>query len=357
MPILKSKHGEFLGLAKLSNDIKKNVVPLIEITPLEWSSEGKVPKSIEDHLELFCKRYLQNWNSNNCFIDSKLMKSDGVDNTPKIEYVFQRLREKNIIPLPVVHVGSSVEYIEAIKRIRVNQGITEIGIRISPDEVTSLEFDDDIKKLLNKLLQTPKSCHLIFDLVDSNFSEVDNLAAGIIGVLTQFPFLEEWKSFTITGSAFPASKSIKEGISEFERNDWKFYQKLLHDVKNKSFKRTINFGDYSIINPGYFEFDPRFMKPSANIKYTLDEKWVVVKGKKLGSAKDYVQYKSLAKKIADADFFLGEEFSTGDQYVVNCANGKAPTGQPRTWVWVGHSHHITKTVLDLFSNQDESLDS
>lgn len=349
MPVLKSKHGEFLALSKLREEIKNKVVPLIEITPLEWSAEGKKPKTLEDHLDLFCKRFKQNWNGNSCFIDTVLMNWAGTDNTHRIEYVFDVLAKDKLIPVPVVHIQSSENFITAINNIHQKYGVKEFGIRVTPDQMTSLEFADDIFLLLKKIQSTANSCHLIFDLVSSDFSEIDNLALGIDAILSEFPYLSEWKSFTLTGSAFPSSKSIKEGMSEFDRNDWKFFNKLSGIIKDKDYRRDINFGDYSIVNPGYFEFDPRFMKPSANIKYTLDDKWVITKGKKLGAAKDYAQYKALASNIANADFYLGENFSDGDLYIANCAAGIVGTGQPRTWVWVGHNHHITKTASDLFA--------
>ncbi len=350
MPVLKSKHGEFLGLSKLADDIREKVVPLIEITPKEWSAEGKTPKTIEDHLDIVCKRYIKNWNSSKCFIDTYLMKRDNEDNSPMIEYFLSNLRSKNLVPLPVIHVNSSNAYIEAIKRIRVNLGIMEVGIRIVPDELSSPEFAENLTSLLRKIAQTPSACHLIFDLVSSNFSDIDNLSEGIIGIIETFPSLKEWQSFTIAGSAFPASRAVKKGVSEFERNDWNFHKKFLGVLKEKSFKRLINFGDYSIINPGYFEFDPKKMKPSANIRYTLDTRWVIAKGSRLAEAEDYAQYKSLARSIARSDYFLGANFSEGDRYISQCARGVVPPGQPRTWVWVGHCHHITKTVQNLFSS-------
>ncbi|HVZ55781.1 MAG TPA: hypothetical protein VG870_03900, partial [Chitinophagaceae bacterium] len=161
MPVMKSKHGEFLALSKLRDPVKKNVIPLLEVTPLEWSAEGKKPKTIEDHLDLFCKRYAQNWNTNCCFIDTVLMKHKENDDTHRIEYIFNRLFEKSVCPIPVLHVHNSNSFVAAISGIKGKYGIQEFGLRIIPDELTSPEIESEINSILEKIGITANACHLI----------------------------------------------------------------------------------------------------------------------------------------------------------------------------------------------------
>ncbi|MEO8211093.1 MAG: beta family protein [bacterium] len=349
LPILKSKLGEFTALSHLNEEQLSKIVPLFEITPLEWDqAERKKPRTLEDHLDSFCKKFTTKWGSSNCFIDTHLLNWNGKDNTPEIEYVFDKLVINKLAPIPVVSPRSSEEFLIAFKNVTEKDFMTQIGLRVNPNDVTDPEFKENISKILKRVEFAPKNCHLIFDLVDSNFSEVEDIAESIVEILEDFPFLSEWKSFTIVGTAFPASRSIKEGLGQYKRNDWKFYKTLLTKLDTKEYSRLINYGDYSIVNPEYFEFNPKIMKSSANIRYTHDEVWIVAKGKALSKAADYLQYKKLAADVFSSGFFLGEPFSKGDTHLAKCVRGKEKPGAPSIWNWVGNNHHFTKVLTDLF---------
>ena len=78
LPILKSKSGEFTALSKLGPTAKKKITPLFEVTPLEWDhSQQAKPKTLDDHLMAFCKKFRSKWASDNCFIDTSLLNYNG----------------------------------------------------------------------------------------------------------------------------------------------------------------------------------------------------------------------------------------------------------------------------------------
>lgn len=350
LPILKSKLGEFSALAHLDADSKTQIVPLFEITPIEWDqTEREVPRTWEEHLDSFCKKFIRKWASSDSFIDTRLLNWRDVDNTERIEYVFDKLASNDFIPSPVINLTSTDKFKNAFLRTIQKYSIKEIGIRVNPNDVTSPEVHENISFLLQSIRFKPNQCHLIFDLVDANFSEVENIADSIVGILESFPFWQEWKSFTVAGTAFPASNLIKEGTSEYARNEWRFYTTLVRKLEEGDHARVINYGDYSIVNPGYFEFNPKLMKASANIRYTHDDKWIVVKGKALKESADYVQYKKLAKAIVTSGYFLGEAFSKGDSHLAKCVRGEEGPGAPSVWNWVGNNHHFAKVLSDLSS--------
>lgn len=348
LPVLKSKLGEFTALSHLKKDQFSKIVPLFEITPLEWDqAERKKPRTLDDHLDSFCKKVIK-LGSSNCFVDTHLLNLNKIDNTFKIEYIFDKLALNRLAPIPVVSPRSSEEFLTAFNSVTQKDFMTEIGIRVNPNDVTDPEFEGNITQLLQKVEFTPKECHLIFDLVDSNFSEVEDIAESIIDILEDFPFLLEWKSFTIVGTAFPSSRSIKEGLVLYPRNDWKFYQLLSNKLATKEYARSINYGDYSVVNPEYFEFNPKIMKSSANIRYTHNDHWIVSKGKALAKSADYLQYKKLATNIYKSEYFLDEFFSKGDTHLVKVVRGQEKPGAPSIWNWVGNNHHFTKVLTDLF---------
>ncbi len=347
LPILKSKLGEFTALGNLNPEFKKQIAPLFEVTPLEWDqSERKVPRTLNDHLDSFCKKLVRKWPSSECFIDTGLLNWKENDSTDQIEYIFDRLAACNIRPTPIITLTSTEAFKIAFLKIAEKYSIKEIGLRVNPKDL-SPEFKDNLIGLTSFTGFSPNQCHLIFDLVDANFSEIDNIADSVVGVLEDFPFAEDWKSFTVAGTAFPSSNLIKEGRSEYARNEWKFYSTLLTKLKESTFKRRVNYGDYSIVNPAYFEFNPKIMKASANIRYTHHDKWIVVKGTALKEAKDYAQYKKLVKAIVESNDYLGEGFSKGDLHMAKCARNEEGPGAPSVWNWVANNHHFVKVISDL----------
>lgn len=349
LPILKSKQGEFAALSKLNLDSKKMIVPLFEVTPLEWDqTERKIPRSLNDHLKSFCKKFNM-WGNNNCFIDVGLLNFNNIDNTNMIEDLYEMLFELNYFPIPVVRIDSTKLFNNALIIVLKKGAFKEIAIRVNPADVTSEDFELKITSILKRLKISVRQAHIIFDLKDSNFSEVENFSDSIVAILEEFPMLKLWKSFTIAGTAFPPSNQIKEGVSEFKRNDWGFYKMLLTKLKATKYYRSINYGDYSIVSPEYFEFNPKIMKSSAVIKYTHNEKWIVAKGNALKNSADYLQYRKLAKDIYKSKYYMGENFSQGDLHLSKCANGEGTPGAPSTWNWVGNNHHFTKVISDLLA--------
>lgn len=350
VPILKSKDGEFTALSKLRRKEKALIVPLFEITPMEWDhAERKVPRTLDDHLNAFCKKVVKKWGNENCFVDTGLLNWQGQDNTPSIDLIFDKLASNNIVPKPVIHLFPSERFIVAFNETVNKHAIEEIAIRVTPGNVVSPDFESDVNNILDRIQFDPEQCHLVFDLKESDFTKVDEFAESILAIFESFPYFERWKSFSIVGTSFPTSRNIKEGLSEWSRNEWKLYNRVVERLSIESYDREINYGDYSIVSPEYFEFNPRTMSSSATIKYTHNEKWIVAKGKALKDSAAYKQYRKLAKQIRDSEFYLGEDYSEGDLHLAKCVREETSPGSPNVWIWVGNNHHFTKVIRDLTS--------
>jgi hypothetical protein len=351
VPVLKSKQGEFDALFKLSDKVKRLIVPLLEITPMEWDHATKTkPRTIEVHLQNFCKKIVNKWPSGNSFIDANLINDKSPEGMTCIEYVFKLLYEKKISPVPVARLTSPDNFLSGITMISLMYGLNEIGLRVTLNDITSSEFEEKINTALNKIDFSPENCHLILDLYDADFTSVEDFSDGLVQTLGNFPKLQSWKSFTICGGSFPATNLIKAGVNQIPRNEWVFYKKLIQKLQAETFNRKINYGDYSIVAPGYFEFDPTKMSRSANIRYTHNDIWYVVKGKALKKSEDFKQYVTQAATIINSGFYLSEEFSEGDTHISRCSRGQTTPGSPTVWNWVGNNHHFTKVVFDLFAS-------
>ena len=206
LPVLKSKQGEFDALSKLSIEKKDLIIPLLEITPMEWDHATKAkPRTIEVHLQNFCKKLIKKWPSANAFIDTSLINDKMPEGKSCIEYVYQLLHQKNIIPVPIVRINSPKNHIDGINMNSLMYGVNEFGIRVAISDITSPDFDDEIQELLRKVDTAPASCHVILDLHDADFTNPEDFSDGLIQVLSSFPNFKDWKSFTVCGGSFPAT--------------------------------------------------------------------------------------------------------------------------------------------------------
>ena len=291
MPILKSKAGEFSALTNLSEPHKKRIVPLFDITNVDYDhEEAKISKTIDEHLLGFCKKVIKYWPVNPMFIDTVLVNNEMVNGKSALQFVFELLAVKNITPMPVVYPNSSNKHLDTIVLLKMLYPIENIAIRLTVDHVYDPEFKNKIDKIISNLGISPVDCHLIFDLKDSDFSQTEDFADGIIDVIGDFPYFNEWLTVTIAGGAFPTISKIKASPQLVPRNDWKLYNILKTKISKTDFNRSLNFGDYSIVAPAFFEFNPKIMTTSANIRYTLTDYWYVVKGRALKKSIDWQQF-------------------------------------------------------------------
>ncbi len=350
LPLLKSKAGEFKALENLNPKLKKKIVPLFDVTPMEYDhDEDAKPKTIEEHLVKFCKKIIKSWPHNSMFLDTSMVNKDKPVGSTAIEYIYAVLATKGISPMPVLYPNSSTDLIESVQSILLMYDVSEIAIRVTIEDITSSEFEERLGNILTELDLSYDKCHIIFDLKDADFSQMEDFTDGVIAVLTDFPNLRQWKTFTIAGGAFPGMAKIKTEVELVPRNDWKLFNSIIEQLKGTKYNRPLNFGDYSIVSPSYFEFDPKKMSTSANIRYTHNDVWFVIKGKALKKSADWQQYYLQAATIVKSKYYLGEDFSFGDKHLKKCSKKETTTGNPNVWIQMGTNHHFTKVLTDLFA--------
>ena len=96
------------------------------------------------------------------------------------------------------------------------------------------------------------------------------------------------------------------------------------------------------------EFQP-YMVMSANIRYTVQNDWLVLRGKSVQGPLGYDQYHKLCESLISLAEYSGSDFSWGDKRIELCAKREVGPGNATTWRMVGTSHHIAY-VLEQLSN-------
>jgi hypothetical protein len=213
------------------------------------------------------------------------------------------------------------------------------------DDIADPDFDDLAEGLLARMGVPLDEVDVVLDLGAPNFEPLADFVDLVESYVSASSLFERSRSFVIAGTSFPDSLAgLASGAQLVLRKEWRLYRELINALPRNSRRPT--FGDYAIAHPILAQGDMRVMKPSANIRYTVDDAWCLVKGK---NVRDYGfdQYQDQCRDLIRAGYFAGKDYSAGDEFIEDCALRNGSTGNLSTWRWVGTNHHITRVVDDL----------
>lgn len=349
VPILKWKAGEQRALKELEISIKEKITPLIEIVPVPWDYTNECPaKTIDEHLADIGSKLKECWDNNGpLYLDTHFLEDDikMANGQHYLAYIFDEARKNNIKLIPVTSCQRSLSFQKEVANIYLQDSFG-ICIRITNEDLDG-DLDAKLDETLNELLSTlgidPNQVDLLIDMAYINPKEKYKNYAAIITTLNSISALGNWRNLILSGCSFPPSLSEINSYGQIPRVEWDIWKKL---VTGKVVERIPIFSDYAINHPEYIEVDPRIMQMSANIRYTIDDSWLIFKGdlvKKVG----WGQMRSLSTKLVNDPHYCGMNYSWGDKYIYECANGSVGTGNATTWRQVGTNHHITFVVKQI----------
>lgn len=337
-PILKWKVGEKLALQQLSNNIKDQILPLIELQPLKDKD-----KDTQAFIQKFEKDIIKYWGPNRPFlVDFSYFNNDTIYNN--IQNFIETNLNRNAICIPVISLENYDAYLKYFVESKhlLHNGL---AIRLTPKTLDS--YDSAIKQIISSIQINKSSIILIIDfgLISEENIHLCNMCFDSIKNILKF---YEYKQIIVTSTGFPTGfpSNYMSGQSEklFYRTELLLWKKL-----NKSGINNILFGDYCCNTPKPLPADTSQLRPSAIIKYTTDDSWLIVKGGQIYKSGNS-QYKDLSAKIVNSPYFKGKDYSYGDKYIYDCYNDENPKlGNPTTWVKVATNHHITVVVNQSLS--------
>ncbi|MCS5697253.1 beta family protein [Desulfofundulus thermocisternus] len=348
VPILKWKRGERVALQYLDNSIKNKLTPLIEIVPVSWNyDEDRPEKTLNEHLQEIGTQLSTSWGLEKpLFIDLLLLDPSErmSDGKHPLSFIREKAKAENIKIVPVTGYDRDPSYQTEVKKANAEDALG-ICIRLTDDD-----FTYDLESRLNELLEyfkiAPSQVDIVIDFKYISPQDVKKTLFTAIGLLNSIPQINEWRSLTLCGTSFPEHLGdvSSHSLEEIPRVEWLIWNILVTKAKDK-INRLPTFGDYTINNPFLIEMDPRLMRMTANIRYTIDDNWLIAKGGQIRKYK-WTQAFALCDEIVKDPRFCGPNFSWGDEYIYNCANrvtGYGP-GNAEIWRRVGTNHHLTFIV-------------
>ncbi len=348
VPVLRWRAGEYRALEKLDDDQKQLVVPLLEILEPDFNFETNQPsKDIDTHLGAFAEQLHKHWDWRPALLDGAQLKSATRmrDGTHPMVYLFGAARAHHARLIPVTGFARDLDYQAAVAAI-VATDRRGLALRCALDDTLDADLDTRVAELLAPMGLAADGIDLLLDLGSPAFEPQDMLIDILVAALTASATVRAARSVTLIATSFPETLSTLDGpIHVVQRSEWLLYKALLTKLGTA---RRPGFGDYAISAIEFPKGDMRFMRGSPNVRFTIADAWVIVKGKreKGGTKKTYVQ---LCERLFAADKLTAAGFSKGSAYIHGCRKGTENGGNSTTWKWVGTNHHITRVVHDLAS--------
>jgi hypothetical protein len=355
IPILRWKAAEKEALEQLTTKEKVRMTPLLEIL-MPQPKNPKVGDRVKGPAELLAESIenlkmtlpkiasdiLKYWGRTPAFVDMSLV--DVSLRASGLKRIVTDAEEIGIPLIPVISLGSDTATQNAAFALAKNKK-KGLCLRLSrPDLIDSGVLSQNIKKLLAASSLLEEDIDLLVDLKNTD-EECSKLAAWC----GQIPNISKWRTFTVASGAFPPDlTALSVDLHFIERSDWNAWLAQ----RNKKLPRKPSFADYTIQHPIYK--DPvRGSNPSASIRYTLRDRWMIMRGQALRgkNTKGHAQYPAVARMISENEEFFGAAFSFGDKYIAEKGENlnTKETGTPRTWLRAGINHHLVCTVSQISS--------
>ncbi len=344
VPILKWKRAEQGALKELTDEDKNNMTPLIQfVMPKQKPKEqfDDVVLNFEKQMEKIPGKILEVWGTSPIFIGVSLLYTNELK-VKSLESIVRNGYKIGAHFIPVIHL-SDEETVKKTAYSLAKKYKSGLCIRlICPDFEDLDELNKKLQNLLKSQNLSAKQVDLLVDIKETK--EDDSKYQRFIDLSQKITDLPKWRSFTFAGGSFP------EDLTDCKLDDENLIPRLdwinwVSRSGENSLKRKPAFADYTIQHPIYKEAS-QFFAPTASIKYTLDDKWLIMKGRK----QKHEMYLAHAKILSGDDRFYGDDFSYGDKYIAEKAqhydvyikNPKVKgTGSTETWLRAGINHHLT----------------
>ncbi len=285
------------------------------------------------------------------FVDVHLI--DGELRARTLKTILDTVDGKNLTLIPVTHIIPvvSTDADSETRSVALKYGVESkngLCIRIDRYNLDDANLSDVITNFVDSNKLTISGTDLLIDLgVIGAGDKADIIAASLV----KLPRLNEWRSFIVTGGAFPKdlSEMEKHSQKQITRYDWQLWSNL---NAQPALTRKPIYSDYTIQHPIHLGQIDGVINTSASLRYTDDEQWEITRGEGLRNEKGagYKQYPAIAKLVKQQPYFKGPTYSSGDHYIDDMAkDGNDKTGNPMTWLKAGINHHLTLVVKALAS--------
>ena len=341
VPMLKVKRGEKKALQAVPEDLKAKMTPLLEIVERRHEKSPTVQHHLDKAFTDLPSAVL---GYPRCLIDVHEMAQDG----PKAaEGAFRRAAASGMVFTPVTGISRQVDVAAAFDH-RENG----LAIRLTREEFEGGRLAKTLEQFVAEHSLANEDVDLIVDLGPVDDLVLPGVIAFAGAFLDEVPRPSEWRTLTLSGSAFPSSMGGvgRQSHLNAERAEWKAWRDDLF-ARRTELQRLPTYSDFGIQHPtGVEGFDPRTMQVSACIRYTLTDDWLLIKGESTRATPATEQFPDLATQLVYGHLrrdFAGSDHCPGCRSIKAAADGWPRLGSLEAWRRLGTIHHLTTVAEAL----------
>lgn len=339
-PILKSKKGEAKALMRLDRQTKSSIIPFFDVLALKSGLANG--SDVHAFLEKQAINIAAAWNGRgHCYVDLYDIdpSARGYDGAHPVNIVHEKIDFDRIDAIPVIGIERDIAYKLAVRRV-VTAGVDAIAIRLGGEDIQLPSMlVERISRLVSDIGASDLPLHVFMDFRSIEHTDSDIIQKRFNRALTEVRKMNPFRIVFAASAIVSNMGKIKKGTPKsLPRRDflvWEMLAKVNPDI---------DYADYGVIHPDYFDFDPKTIRPAAKIRYTLNNEWLIVKGSRWVS--DTSQHRNLSRLLYKSDQFRRAD-CWGGENIVSAALGGHAFKTLEDWVTIDQNNHITHTVRQL----------
>lgn len=340
IPILKWKKGEWSALASLPDLDRDRIAPVVVMPPAgDYDPDLDRPLEPAEHIKSFGRRLFDAWGARPVFVDGEYVDDErhreGFDVHP-LTALLERARTAGARPSPVTSLGRSGDYQAAVGRFLARHSEASLCLRVSPLDLESGRFADDLEALMGETGCVPERAVIIFDLGCDHPPASEEFVTWLADRLNHLPHLYRWLQVAVALTSFPEKIKANAGeCTRRPRHDWEIFQRL---VQSGELGRQPIFGDYALEFPDYRPVGRA--TPRARLRYSTPTEYLIENGTTTKKPFGYQAIYPVATALTDRPEFFGAEFGAGDYFMWQLRLGKRGPGAAWQWRWAATDHHL-----------------
>jgi hypothetical protein len=357
VPILNAKKGEFDALSNMPTVVMEKVIPFFELPRFTNNIRAsrayeneKYPtiKFVTDRLD---KIHSVRGNQPVMFDLFKWAPNSTLENGEHIlSYTYNYLTLKGTPTIPVIGYDrwEDVEYSKALESLSENT--SSFCLRLESYAFDDMLDEDHFNEQIDGIIETfgllPSQCCVLLDFNEVSKTSIVDIQTKLetsLKLLDKYGF----DYFFIAGCSL--TQVINDMVPDTDstgkvlRREMIAWQAIRKAFPNYKFV----FGDYGVVNPN---IPDDMIAPDANgkIRYTIKDHYFVVRGHSRRRGNKGEQMRDLSRIVVNSPYFMGQNFSWGDQKIAHCSLSIGGVGNPTNWVSYDTSHHVHAVLSEIF---------
>ena len=345
-PTLRGKPGEFEGLLRLWSPIKPRIAPTIVLPSLP--SFDLLKKRALDKKEaprIHAKRIASCWHGLPFFLEARFLRFDldpneDATHLKRLLYYLEKMECKGI---PTIDLRTAPHRLKTFTDYISNTG-SGVALRCSLGDIDRPSVEDDVLKTLRLLNVDFAEVALVIDLSDAAIIGVPEFATLIVHAFSRLADIGPWAKIVVTASNYPEKNPAdvnKHAI--VPRREWAAWKAAAR--RDDRIEKRLTFGDFGA-DHGKLFFANSGGSPITHWRYATPESRLITRG---GPSSEKIDgsIRFAAARIVNTNYFAGERFSWGDEFIVDCASGAGGRGYSTVWRAVNINHHMTQALVDI----------